>query len=145
MKERHCPFPDPATWSSHQRPGQDKSRPSEVRIPARPRSRRRSSSPRIKTWLEISISASIIMTSDNHFRRFCHKISHDFIMTFVTMTIQRGIAKLIKHSPGAQVARVQTCTPPKFIVLLSSRIPLPCALSLTHNAFHHNLQCEYLS
>ena len=43
----------------------------------------------------------------------------------------RGIAQWIKHLPAMPAARVQTQTWPKFIVLLSSRVPPSCALSLT--------------
>ena len=43
----------------------------------------------------------------------------------------RGIVQCIKHSPGTLAAGVQTQTLPKYIVLLSSGVSPPCALSLT--------------
>ena len=57
----------------------------------------------------------------------------------------RGIVQWIKHSPATQAAGVRTQTQLKFKVLLSSRVPPPCALSLSHNACQHLLQREYLS
>ena len=47
----------------------------------------------------------------------------------------RGIAQWIKHSPATQVAGARTRTQPKFIVLLSSWVLPPCALSLTMPVF----------
>ena len=43
----------------------------------------------------------------------------------------RVIAWWIKHLPGTHASGVQTQTQPTFIVLLSSRVAPPCALSLT--------------
>ena len=49
----------------------------------------------------------------------------------------RGIAQWIKHCPALWAVRVQTQTEPKILVLLSSRVPLTCALSLTQFLLLH--------
>ena len=55
----------------------------------------------------------------------------------------RGIAQWIKHSLATQAAGVQTMTPPKISVLLSSQVSPPCALSLSLTK--PAVVCKYLS
>ena len=59
--------------------------------------------------------------------------------------LSRGIAQWIKHLPAIEAAGVWTQTQLKILVRLSSWVPPPCALSLSHYTCCHVLQHEYLS